>query len=373
MIRAFFRNPKWAAWAYGGGAVLFLLIYMQVQMSVMINGWYGEFYDLIQTAATQATNVAAGQTIPAGDLRTLDEFWALIFLPRFDPFTFLGIITLPMPATFLWIAVPYALVATISSYLSRLYGLRWREAITQDYIPRWRSVEHEIEGASQRIQEDTNRFARLIESLGLAIFRAVMTLIAFIPILWGLSSKVDLPILRDIPGSLVWASFIITIGGMVISWFVGYFLPGLEYNNQRVEAAFRKELVYGEDDKINHAQPETLFSLFTNIKFNYHRLYLHYGYFDVWSNLYSQVTSIAPLLMIGPGIFTGAVTFGIYQQVSNAYNQVDGSFALVLNNWTTLTELRSIWKRLHEFEANLDRYNMGRDVGTALPEPGPAQ
>lgn len=373
MIRAFFRNPKWFRWAYGGGLFLFLSIYLQVQMSVLINGWYGEFYDLIQVASTQAANIAAGQTIPPGELRSLNEFWGLIFLPIFRPYTFLGFITVPMPATFLWIAVPYVLLATMTNYVTRLYGLRWREAITDDYIPRWRSVEHEIEGASQRIQEDTNRFARLIESLGLAIFRALMTLIAFLPILWGLSAKVDLPILRDIPGSLVWASLLITIGGMTISWFVGYFLPGLEYNNQKVEAAFRKELVYGEDDKAHHAQPETLFSLFTGIKKNYHRLYLHYGYFDIWSNLYSQITSLAPLLMIGPGIFTGAVTFGIFQQVNNAYNQVDNSFALILNNWTTLTELRSIWKRLHEFEANLDRYNTGHDVGVPVTEAGPAQ
>lgn len=372
MLRAFFANPKYAAWAYGGGAFLCISIYLQVQMTVLLNTWYGEFYDLIQTAATQATNIAAGQTIPPEELRQLSEFWGLIFLPILRPFTFLGFITVPMPASFLWIAMPYVLLATVTNYVTRLYGLRWRQAITEDYIPRWRNVAVEIEGASQRIQEDTNRFARLIESLGLAIFRAIMTLIAFLPVLWGLSSKVDLPILRDIPGSLVWASLIITVGGMTVSWFVGYFLPGLEYNNQKVEAAFRKELVYGEDDKLNHAQPETLFSLFTAIRFNYQRLYLHYGYFDIWSNMYSQITSLAPLLMIGPGIFTGAVTFGIYQQVSNAYDRVDGSFALILNNWTTLTELRSIWKRLHEFEANLDKYDTGADVGLPKPAEGSA-
>ncbi|MDB3946056.1 hypothetical protein N9444_09185 [Gammaproteobacteria bacterium] len=29
-----------------------------------------------------------------------------------------------------------------------------------------------------------------------------------------------------------------------------------------------------------------------------------------------------------------------------------------MHNWTTITELRSIWKRLHEFEVNLDRYQV---------------
>ena len=88
--------------------------------------------------------------------------------------------------------------------------MRWREAITFNYIPRWQAVYQEIEGASQRIQEDCNRWARLIESLGLQVVRAIMTLIAFIPILYGFSDKVDIPIIRDFEGSLVWGTLIIS-------------------------------------------------------------------------------------------------------------------------------------------------------------------
>ena len=35
--------------------------------------------------------------------------------------------------------------------------------MTFNYIPKWQAVENEIEGAAQRIQEDCNRFARIIE------------------------------------------------------------------------------------------------------------------------------------------------------------------------------------------------------------------
>jgi len=148
------------------------------------------------------------------------------------------------------------------------------------------------------------------------------------------------------------------LGGIVISWFVGIKLPGLEYNNQRVEAAFRKDLVLGEDDKKNYAQTETLLELFTGIRFNYHRLYLHYGYFDGWMTTYDQFMIIAPYLIMGPGLFTGLITLGVMVQVSNAFSRVHGGFALFLHNWTTITELRSIWKRLNEFERNLEMYRM---------------
>jgi peptide/bleomycin uptake transporter len=65
---------------------------------------------------------------------------------------------------------------------------------------------------------------------------------------------------------------------------------------------------------------------------------------------------IVPYLAMGPGLFTGALTLGVMVQVSNAFSRVHGGFSLFLHNWTTITELRSIWKRLHEFEHNLDRY-----------------
>lgn len=349
MIKSFFANRRWALWAYGAGLFLIASLYIQVQFTVLINTWYGGFYDMLQS--------------PQG--HDILEFWTQLFGLTVADANFLWM-TLPMPSSFMGIALPYVVLATFTSYITRLYAFRWRQAITEDYIPRWRNVAAEIEGASQRIQEDTARFAHIVQGLGLASIRGLMTLIAFLPILWTLSSKVDIPVIKDIPGSLVWASLIISLGGMFISWFVGWFLPGLEYNNQKVEAAFRKELVLGEDDKLRHGRPDTLLELFTGIRFNYHRLYLHYGYFDMWYNLFGQITSLTPLLLIGPSMMVGAVTFGTFQQVANAYGRVDSAFAIVLDNWTTLTELRSIWKRLNEFERNLDRHNTGSDVALTV-------
>jgi peptide/bleomycin uptake transporter len=326
MIRSFFASWKWAPWAYGGAAFLLLSLYVQVQISVSINEWYGGFYNILQKPQDHS----------------VDEFWAAI-------------------RTFLYLALPYVGIATVTGYFTRVYALWWRQAITFDYIPRWLQVTHEIEGASQRIQEDTYRFAKIVESLGLQTIRAIMTLVAFLPILWGLSKNVRITQLEDavghVDGSLVWVALFVSIVGMAISWVVGAKLPGLEYNNQKVEAAYRKELVYGEDDKIHHASLPVLTEHFRFILRNYHRLFLHYGYFDIWSNWYDQMMVIVPYVIVGPGLFTGAVTLGMLVQVSNAFGKVHNSFALLIHNWTTVTELRSIWKRLREFEGNLDRYS----------------
>jgi peptide/bleomycin uptake transporter len=343
MIKSFFKEKKWRLWSWGGLLLLIISLWFQVQMTVAINTWYGKFYDLLQNAGDYVDKPQEG----------IELFFSQLISLKFILNGFEG------EPSFVVIAFPYIFLAIFTGWFTRIYGLRWREAMTFNYIPKWQVVEDEIEGASQRIQEDCNRFARIIESLGLQVIRALMTLIAFIPILWTLSDKVDIPILKDIEGSLVWFTLIISLGGIVISWFVGIKLPGLEYNNQRVEAAFRKDLVLGEDDKKNYAQTETLLELFTGIRFNYHRLYLHYGYFDGWMTTYDQFMIIAPYLIMGPGLFTGLITLGVMVQVSNAFARVHGGFALFLHNWTTITELRSIWKRLSEFERNLELYRRG--------------
>ena len=342
MIKAFYKARHWALWAYGGGALLISSLWLQVQMTVALNEWYGRFYDLLQNAASFSDEPQKG----------IDQFFRELISIGYVGSGFEG------TPSFVVIAFPYVILAIFTGWFTRIYGLRWREAITFNYVPRWRAVEYEIEGASQRIQEDCNRFARIVESLGLQIVRAVMTLIAFIPVLHKLSEKVDTPILRDIEGSLVWAALVISLGGLFVSWLVGWKLPGLEYNNQKVEAAFRKDLVLGEDDKVNHADMGKLQGFFVDIRRNYHRLYFHYTYFDAWATSYDQFMSILPYIVMGPGLFTGMLTLGVMVQVSNAFAKVHGSFSLFLHNWTTITELRSIWKRLNEFEENLDRYQV---------------
>lgn len=324
MIGAFFHSKRWSRWAYGGALFLIVLIYAKVSLSVKLNNWYGEFYDLLQKASEHSVT----------------EFWSGLM-------------------RFMYIAVPWIFLDTVTWYFTRIYSLRWREAISFNYIPRWRNVTEEIEGASQRIQEDTYKFAKIVESLGSQVIDAVMTLAAFVPVLWVLSKGVEITFMKNIPGSLVWLALLVSIGGMTVSWFVGIKLPGLEYNNQKVEAALRKELVYGEDDKVNRASLSTLTGLFTGIKFNYQRLFLHYGYFDLWRGMYSQFMVIVPYIVMGPGLFTGLITLGVLMKVSNSFDQVRGSLSLFINNWTVITELRSIWRRLHEFETNLKRHEAG--------------
>jgi peptide/bleomycin uptake transporter len=198
------------------------------------------------------------------------------------------------------------------------------------------------------------RFARQVEGLGVNFVSSVMTLIAFLPLLWVLSKQVkNLPIIGTVDGSLVYVALLSASFGTILLALIGIKLPGLEFRNQRVEAAYRKELVYGEDHA-DRANPLTLTELYAAVRRNYFRLYFNYLYFNVAKWAYLQGAVFVPYVAMGPAVVAAGMTFGIFQQVLNAFGKVDDSFRFFANAWTDIVELLSIQKRLKAFEAVLD-------------------
>ena len=318
----------WFYWSVLGTALIVFVIYFQVQVSVAINAWYGPFWDLVQAAVSKSKPV------------TLPEFYAQIF-------------------TFFSIASVAVTVIALNNFFVSHYLFRWRTAMNDFYTGHWARLRH-IEGASQRVQEDSKRFAVLTETLGVNLVDAVMTLIAFLPLLHQLSANVsEVPLLGAIPYPLVTMALIWSVFGTALVALIGLRLPGLEFRNQRVEAAYRKELVYGEDDA-NRAQPPTLRELFKAVRVNYFRLYFNYLYFNVGRYLYIQTDNIFPFIVLAPTIVAGKITLGPLNQILSAFGQVRDSLQFLLKSWPTMIELLSVYKRLRSFEATLD--------GEALPE-----
>ena len=310
---------KWGRWSLYGSALILFVTWFQVQLDVMINEWFGSFYDLIQNALAEPNSVTTG------------DYFSELF-------------------TFAQIALVAITVAVLTNFFVSHYIFRWRTAMNDRYIEMWGRVRH-IEGAAQRVQEDTMRFAAIMESLGVRLIDSVMTLIAFLPILWGLSSFVKvLPIVGEVPQALVFIAILWSVVGTALLALAGIRLPGLEFRNQRVEAAYRKELVYGEDD-INRAHPPTVNELFGNVRRNYFRLYLNYLYFNIVRYGYLQAGVLVPYIALGPTIVSAGFTLGVMQQIIRAFGRVENSFQYLVNSWTTIVELISIYKRLQAFEA----------------------
>lgn len=309
----------WANWSILGSALIIFVTYFQVQVSVAVNTWYGPFYDLIQAALSKSRPVTAAEF-----------YWEL--------------------ATFAGIAFVAVAVFFLSRYFVSHYVFRWRTAMNDYYMSNWKQIRF-IEGASQRVQDDTMRFSSTMEGLGANLIDSIMTLIAFLPVLLALSVNVtELPLVGEIPYALVVVAILWSLFGTGFLALVGIKLPGLEFRKQRVEAAYRKELVYGEDDS-ERAGPQSIADLFDNVRRNYFRLYFHYMYFNAARRFYLQTDNIFPYIILVPTIVAGMITLGPMNQILNAFGQVRESFQYLVNSWTVIVELLSIYKRLRGLDA----------------------
>jgi peptide/bleomycin uptake transporter len=316
-----FSPHPWAWWSIIGSALILFTSYFQVELSVAINGWRGPFYNLIQAALSKPGSV------------TLEQLYAGV-------------------STFAGIATVGVVVAVLTSFFVSHYIFRWRTAMNDYYVANWPRL-RTIEGASQRVQEDTMRFATTMESLGVNLIRAVLTLVAFLPILVKLSSNItELPLVGSIPYSLVFAAVIWSVFGTGLLALIGIRLPAIEFFNQKVEAAYRKELVLGEDNPAS-AEPPTLNALFSNVRTNYFRLYLNFMYFNVGRYVYLQTDVIFPYILLAPTLVAGKITLGLMQQILSAFAEVRSSFQYLINSWSTIVELISIYQRLRGFEAKI--------------------
>ena len=155
---------------------------------------------------------------------------------------------------------------------------------------------------------------------------------------------------------LLFVAILWSIFGTALVAAAGIKLPGLEFNNQKVEAAYRKELVYGEDDK-DRAEPQSVIDLFNDVRRNYFRLYFHYMYFNVVRIFYLQIGNLVPYIALAPTLASGVITLGVMQQIIRAFSRVEGSFQYLINSWSTIVELLSVFKRLQAFEAALENPN----------------
>ena len=63
---------RWARWSVFGSAAIIFVTWFQVQLDVMINEWFGTFYDLIQQALGEPNSVSAedyfGQLLTFGQI-----------------------------------------------------------------------------------------------------------------------------------------------------------------------------------------------------------------------------------------------------------------------------------------------------------------
>ena len=322
----FFNSRKWFLWAWIGSFVILSSLWVQVIIDVKINEWFGVFYDMIQKALAEPNAVS------------IEEYFASLF-------------------SFITLAGMYIAVYVAISFFTAHYLFRWRTAMVEWYHSVYDKA-RKIEGASQRVQEDTIKFTRIMEGLGTSLIESIMILIQFIPILFGLSVGIPIFFFGEWEYGLIVGALIWTIGGTIFLIVLGLILRlvGVEYDLQKQEAAYRKILVIAEDD--GSVRPKRIDELFDDVRKIHFLSYIRYLYFNIGRIAYLQANVLSAYVFLAPAIVAGVVTLGVMQQIIRAFGRVEGSMQYLLKAWPTIIELASVYKRLREFESKIKQEDL---------------
>lgn len=324
---SFFTTRKWFLWAYGGTAAVLLSLWLKVKIDVQINQWFGSFYNMIQTALGSPNAVTMQEYL--GGLAAFGKLAAM------------------------WIALGLG-----AAFLTSHYLFRWRTAMVEKYHAAYESARH-IEGASQRVQEDTIKFSRIMETLGTDLVESIMVLVEFFPILLGLSVGLSIMFFGDWEYGLVTGAVLWAVGGTLVLIVCGWLLRlvGIEYDLQKREAAYRKVLVVAEDD--GSVRPKTFSEFFDDVRSIHYQSYARYLWFNIAKLAYLQANVLVGYVMLAPSIVAGAITLGVMQQILRAFSRVEGSMQYLFKSWPVIIELVSVYKRLNEFERQIKEAQNG--------------
>lgn len=317
-----------------------------VYLLVLYNDWYRLFYDALEN-------------------KNQPVFW-----------TQLG--------RFTYIAFAMIILAVYKFYLTQLLEIRWRAWMTGHYLERWlanhafyhlelaRFAEPDAgqhvptntpDNPDQRIQEDLNLFTTYTVSLTMGLLNAVVTLVSFVGILWGLSGEFAFHFngaAYNIPGFMVWMAVLYCLAGSVITHYIGRPQIALNFQQQRYEADFRHHMVrvreYSESialDKGEAVERKQLDLRFSSVLANYLTLLKAQKRLIWFNSFFGQAAVVFPFIVAAPRFFSGAIQLGMLMQISSAFGRVQDSLSWFVDNYSNLAAWRATADRLTSFEDNI--------------------
>ena len=273
---------------------------------------------------------------------------------------------------FLFIIFPFLLIYVSRSYLIAFLTFTWRQWLTSHYIEDWGnsnvfyhvlSEKNHIDNPDQRISADLALVTESIVSFFILVLGEIATLASFITILWSLSQNVNFNIFNhiiEIPGYLVWAALIYAIIGTTITYFTGRKLVLFDFNQEKLEANFRRSLIKLQEKREEIAfynsikrEEKGLLQSYLMIKENFLLIIKQKVYLNIVSVIYANLATIFPLVVCAPLYFSKVITLGIMMQISVAFGQVKNSLSIIVTNFESLASLKASLNRLIEFNHNI--------------------
>lgn len=256
---------------------------------------------------------------------------------------------------FTFLAFSLIFLSTFKTYLTQKLEMTWREWETKRYIEAYVTVKSiytpETPNIDQRIADDIQTVVNYTLNLTLGLISAILGLLTFINILWGLSGPLIVGGI-EIPGYMVFVAIGYSLVGSWIILAVGRKMVPLEAQRQALEANFRAELIEAKNQRHEHmfSTPKELISSLINtfkaIVIQWKQVIGINKRLNIASICYSQAAVIFPLLVASPKYFLGAITLGGLMQISSAFGRVQDSLSWFIDSFKILTDWKASVNRL---------------------------
>ena len=336
-------NERWSARIVL--AAIIALGLLNVGVSVILNFWYGSFYDALQSY-------------------DLSGFINLLLWYRWDDHGFMiGFVPL---VTF---AVP---VSILRSYLEQFLMIRWRRWMTNELLAKWLANrayytisltrtpgDAGTDNPDQRVAEDISDFTQNTLTLGVSFINRVTSVFNFSIILWSLSGAITLLGIR-IPGYMLFGAIIYAIVGTWLTHLVGRPLIPLNFLKQKAEADFRFALVRFRENTEGVAlsggeqeENAVLTGRFAEVARNWFRIMNRNVKLNGLTLSYAQAAVIFPFILGAPGYFSKQIALGGLMRVISAFGNVQDSLSWFINVYPELASWRATVNRLTSFQASL--------------------
>ena len=256
--------------------------------------------------------------------------------------------------TFGLIAALYVSREMLDIYLTQRFIIRWRvwltDRLTADWLDdesfyRGRFLDAPIDNPDQRIQLDIDSFtastgtgintptAGTTTTLLFGAINAMVSVVAFTPILWNLSGPLTF-FGFTLGHALFWIALMYVFATTVIAFWIGRPLIRFSFRNELTNAAFRYALVRMRDaaESISFYQGQeaekfVLRTRFASIISNYRGYVVRTLALLGWNQSINQIINPLPLVVQAQRLFSGQISFGDVTQSASAFNSVHDSLS----------------------------------------------
>ncbi len=279
------------------------------------------------------------------------------------------------------LAAIYIVLYIYSVYVNQWLQIRWRRWLTDRYMREWLHertyYRMQLTGTTsdnpdQRIAEDLKLFVENTLDLVLGGLNAVVTLFAFLAILWGLSGALQFTWngqSYEIYGYMVWVALAYALVGTWLTHKVGKRLIPLQYDQQRYEADFRYNLVRFRENmegvalyRGEQGELEGFRSRFKQVADNWWAIMKRIKLLNTFRYGYNQAAIVFPYLVTAPRYFSGKFTLGDLTQTAGAFGQVQGSLSWFINVYLLFASWKATVDRLTGFHRSVVRAQEDRSA-----------